>query len=377
MTQEASVRKALASNAVIYTIALVIPGVRDANPSSSKSWRRPAAVNRFARTAPREIAEVLGQIARDIRHTYTIGYTSTNTARDGTFRRVRVVVTAPPGRRLVVRSRAGYLGWNHEGRTVSRVVQRWLARLLIAVGAIVLMWVAANLLLTMSNRRQYEATLERMRSSPAAEAPVAPASLRVGEPIGTWEIARVGLSGVVVEGDDDSVLDRAIGHLPDTPLPGPPGTARWPPTETPCLDRCGGSSGDVLRLKTPHGDFDYVVRETVIVEPDELWVLDPTPVSMLTLISCYPFNFIGNAPKRFIVRAERMPTRPRRPRWDGRVSPARLSRRALFLENLPTRKSLAATSASGAPRGSEAHPCAFPSAADPAATSRHRRTARR
>jgi sortase A len=48
----------------------------------------------------------------------------------------------------------------------------------------------------------------------------------------------------------------------------------------------------------------------VIVEPDDLWVLDPTPVSMLTLISCYPFNFIGNAPKRFIVRAERMPTRP-------------------------------------------------------------------
>jgi len=92
--------------------------------------------------------------------------------------------------------------------------------------------------------------------------------------------------------------------------PGPPGTARWPPTETPCLDRCGGYILDVLRLKTPHGDFDYVVRETAIVEPDDLWVLDPTPVSMLTLISCYPFNFIGNAPKRFIVRAERMPTRP-------------------------------------------------------------------
>jgi sortase A len=48
----------------------------------------------------------------------------------------------------------------------------------------------------------------------------------------------------------------------------------------------------------------------MIVEADALWVLDPTPVTMLTLISCYPFNFIGNAPKRFIVRAERMPTHP-------------------------------------------------------------------
>ena len=195
---------------------------------------------------------------------------------------------------------------------MSRVIQRCLARLLIAVGAIVLMWVAANLLLTMSNRRQYEATLERMRSLPAAEAPVAPMSLPVGEPIGTLEIARVGLSGVVVEGDDDSVLDRSIGHLPDTPLPWSTGNSALAAHRDALFRPLRGvRMGDVLRLKTPHGDFDYIVRETMIVEPDELWVLDPTSVSMLTLISCYPFNFIGNAPKRFIVRAERMPTRPR------------------------------------------------------------------
>jgi sortase A len=49
------------------------------------------------------------------------------------------------------------------------------------------------------------------------------------------------------------------------------------------------------------------VREILIVKPDALWVLDPTPVSMLTLISCWPFNYIGAAPERFIVRAERIP----------------------------------------------------------------------
>ena len=121
----------------------------------------------------------------------------------------------------------------------------------------------------------------------------------------------MGLSGVVVEGDDDSVLDRAIGHLPDTPLPWSTGNSALAAHRDALFRPLRGVRlGDVLRLKTPHGDFDYVVRETVIVEPDDLWVLDPTPVSMLTLISCYPFNFIGNAPKRFIVRAERMPTRP-------------------------------------------------------------------
>jgi LPXTG-site transpeptidase (sortase) family protein len=192
---------------------------------------------------------------------------------------------------------------------VSRIVQRWLARLLIAVGAIALIWVAANLVLTMSTRRQYQAALEHLPSPVAAEAPVAPVSLSVGEPIGTLEIARVGLSGVVVEGDDGAVLDRAIGHLPDTPLPWHTGNSALAAHRDALFRPLRGVRlGDLLRLKTPHGDFDYVVRETMIVEPGDLWVLDPTPVSMLTLISCYPFNFIGNAPKRFIVRAERMPS---------------------------------------------------------------------
>jgi Ca-activated chloride channel homolog len=111
VTQEVSVRRALASNAVIYTIALVIPGGRDANPTLLKELAQASGGESFRpdTDAPQQIAEVLGQIARDIRHTYTIGYTSTNTARDGAFRGVRVVVRAPPGRRLVVRSRAGYL----------------------------------------------------------------------------------------------------------------------------------------------------------------------------------------------------------------------------------------------------------------------------
>jgi len=108
-TQEASVRRALASNAVIYTIALIIPGVGDANPTLLKELAQASGGESFRPDGPSEISGALGQIARDIRHTYTIGYTSTNTAHDGAFRRVRVVVTAPPGRRLVVRSRAGYL----------------------------------------------------------------------------------------------------------------------------------------------------------------------------------------------------------------------------------------------------------------------------
>ena len=78
-----------------------------------RAARGAVAVNRGPRRSgrhePKDLPEILRDIALEIRHTYTIGYTSTNTARDGGFRRVRVVVTAPPGRPLVVRSRTGYV----------------------------------------------------------------------------------------------------------------------------------------------------------------------------------------------------------------------------------------------------------------------------
>jgi sortase A len=113
----------------------------------------------------------------------------------------------------------------------------------------------------------------------------------------------------VVEGDSDAVLDRAIGHLPDTPLPWKPGnSALAAHRDTIFRPLRSVRLGDVLRLKTPHGDFDYRVRETLIVKPEDVWVLDPTPVTTLTLISCWPFDYIGHAPERFIVRAEQIPT---------------------------------------------------------------------
>jgi VWFA-related protein len=107
-TMDQAVQKAQASNAVIYTIALVEHGSRDANPRLLKELSWASGGEAFRPEDARGIGKALSQIAGDIRHTYTIGYSSTNTARDGSFRSVRVVVTAPPGRPLVVRSRTGY-----------------------------------------------------------------------------------------------------------------------------------------------------------------------------------------------------------------------------------------------------------------------------
>jgi sortase A len=187
-------------------------------------------------------------------------------------------------------------------------VQRRLAYSLIALGAAALLWVSVNRRLAASYQAEVAATLETLRTRPGeAEARPAPGSLRTGEPVGALQIVRVGLSGVVVEGDSDAVLDRAIGHLPDTPLPWQPGnSALAAHRDTLFRPLRGVRLGDVLRLKTPYGDFDYRVRETLNVKPQDVWVIDPTPTSMLTLISCYPFDYIGHAPERFIVRADRI-----------------------------------------------------------------------
>ena len=63
---------------------------------------------------------------------------------------------------------------------------------------------------------------------------------------------------------------------------------------------------DIVHLKTRHGNFRYRVRETLIVNPEDVWVLDSTPATKLTLITWHPFDYIGNALRRFIVRAERV-----------------------------------------------------------------------
>jgi sortase A len=193
-------------------------------------------------------------------------------------------------------------------RTI-RFVKRTLGLVLILVGAIALSWVAFYYLSAAWFDREAREALASMREAPRPESAPTPDTMGVGEPIGTLEITRVGLTGVVVEGDSNEVLDRAIGHLPDTPLPWKDGnSALAAHRDTIFRPLKGVRLGDVLRLKTPHGDFDYRVTETLIVKPDEVWVLDPTPVTTLTLISCWPFDYIGHAPERFIVRAERIPT---------------------------------------------------------------------
>lgn len=189
----------------------------------------------------------------------------------------------------------------------------WLARLLMLAGVLALVWAGYALLSSRRAQLEYRKALEAKRAAPSAfpaepSKPVLPLTMPLGEPIGTLSVPRLGLSAVVAEGDDKPVLDNAAGHLPDTALPWNDGNAAVAAHRDGLFRPLKGIKvGDILRFETLHGDFEYRVTERYVVEPDDIWVLNPTLGPTLTLISCYPFNFIGNAPKRFIVKAERLP----------------------------------------------------------------------
>ena len=128
-------------------------------------------------------------------------------------------------------------------------------------------------------------------------------------PLAVLRIPKIRLEVPVLRGTDDFTLNRAVGHIDDTALPGTDGNAGI------AGHRDGFFRGlkdiapdDAIELETLRGKEVYRVERTWVVDPEDVSVLDPTPARSLTLVTCYPFYHIGPAPQRFIVRAVRADT---------------------------------------------------------------------
>lgn len=146
-----------------------------------------------------------------------------------------------------------------------------------------------------------------VKKSPPAASPRALRRPAAGAVIGRLEIPRVKVSAVVREGVDDKTLQRAAGHVPSTSLPGEAGNVGIAAHRDGLFRNLRNvKQGDVIRMVTPRGTFEYQVDALKIVLPKQVEVLKPTPHPSLTLVTCYPFNYVGSAPKRFIVRARQL-----------------------------------------------------------------------
>jgi sortase A len=129
---------------------------------------------------------------------------------------------------------------------------------------------------------------------------------REGAVVARLTIPRLGLSTMVVEGVEDGDLRLAAGHIPGTALPGEQGNSGIAGHRDTFFRPLGLiRKDDLIALTTLHGTYRYRVVSTRIVGPDDVQVLYPTARDTLTLVTCYPFDFVGSAPRRFIVRAER------------------------------------------------------------------------
>lgn len=191
-------------------------------------------------------------------------------------------------------------------------IVRWIEVGLAAIGVACLIWAGTVSMSAVAYQARQRVLLQRPGSSveqPDADraSTVAVRATGFAGAIGRLEIPRIGLSAVVAEGDDEKTLRVAVGHLPDTPLPWQEGNAAFAghrDTFFRPLRRI--HVGDEIRLATPRGEFRYRVTRHTIVDPEELWVLEDSADAALTLITCYPFDFVGPASRRFVVQAERI-----------------------------------------------------------------------
>jgi len=221
------------------------------------------------------------------------------------------------------------------------VKTRWLERALLLIGLLCLgsyayAWLDAKVYDTLESRR-LDAALAQRSAERAAQAGTRPAdqtdsfesfrrgagqadgqpqpetpesffsNLEEGDLIGRIEVPRLGVSAIVLEGVGYRTLRRGVGHIPDTALPDQDGNIGIAGHRDSFFRGLKDiRQDDIIDLTTPDGTHSYRVEWTKIVLPKDVHVLDGSGGPELTLVTCYPFYYVGSAPKRFIVRAVRV-----------------------------------------------------------------------
>jgi sortase A len=126
------------------------------------------------------------------------------------------------------------------------------------------------------------------------------------------EVPRLGLKAIFVQGDSPRILRRAVGHIPETALPGELGNVVLTGHRDTFFRALRNIQlGDEIKIKTLDGEFEYQVKSTEVVLPRDVQVLQPSGENTLTLVTCFPFYYVGAAPKRFIVRARQIGRLPK------------------------------------------------------------------
>jgi sortase A len=162
------------------------------------------------------------------------------------------------------------------------------------------------------HQRSASEAFDRARGNPTFTKP-APQTEAPAEPFrAKLVIERLNLQTMVEEGVGEDILRYTAGHIPRTALPGQVGNVGVAAHRDTLFRKLKGiRKHDRIVLSTPARNYSYEVTATVIVRPDDVSVLASTrSEKTLTLVTCYPFYFVGSAPKRFVVRAQQIAETP-------------------------------------------------------------------
>jgi sortase A len=184
---------------------------------------------------------------------------------------------------------------------------RWTRRVLVICGALALAYAGLTLLDARIYQKNAELIFERqIHAQERNEADLSRPEVKEGDILGRIEIPRIGVSVVVLEGTTAQTLQHGVGHIEGTALPGEAGNvgiAGHRDTYFRALKDI--RANDEIQIQTAVGITTYEVDWIQITAPGDGGIISHTNVSALTLVTCYPFHYIGAAPERFVVHAHR------------------------------------------------------------------------
>lgn len=135
--------------------------------------------------------------------------------------------------------------------------------------------------------------------------PTYPQMPEIGELMGELLIPKLGASLPIIHGTDEDELEKGVGHYAQSVLPGESDNSVLSGHRDTVFRELGQiGKGDVFIVKTYSGTFTYKVRQVRIVDEDDRTVIVPKPKATLTVSTCYPFDYVGYAPERYILIAD-------------------------------------------------------------------------
>jgi sortase A len=221
---------------------------------------------------------------------------------DTSSSRSHVLTVFPDPRRVAVSAQG----------VIRRAIPRTysIEHLILAIAVVSLSWFGFNAFSTTREEAALTSELEQLRLAASSSAvtepgpPALTARLTPGVVIGRIDVPRLKFSVLAREGSDVRTLRTAVGHVPETAMPGEAGNATFAGYRETFGSLEGLRSGDEIVVTTTTGTYNYIVTGTRVIAANETLTLPPNRGNTLTLVTSYPFDYIGVAPERFIVRAE-------------------------------------------------------------------------